>query len=94
MTQDEEILIGTIPKGVRTKDETRVSLKRFKGFHLLDIRQFVAGDAADNDELHPTKKGVCIRTARLPLLIELLEKALGEARKRGLFDGNQDRDAA
>jgi hypothetical protein len=78
-------LPATIATFAKNRRETvRVTLSRFEEIDLIDIRSF-AGDDFDI----ATKKGISLRVALLPRLIEGLQAAETEARKRGLIGGGQ-----
>ena len=74
--------IAIIPKNKR--EDIRISLSKFEELDLLNIRVFV--DYSDG-ERGPSKKGISIRVAQLPALLEALRKAELEARRRGLIGG-------
>ncbi|MFZ2158172.1 MAG: transcriptional coactivator p15/PC4 family protein [Bradyrhizobium sp.] len=73
--------VATFDKNRREK--IRITLSRFEEIDLVDVRCFAGaeGDIA-------TKKGVSIRVALLPKLIEGLLAAEAEARDRGLIGGD------
>ncbi len=74
-------LIETITKNKR--EEIRVALTKYEGHDLCDIRVF--SETYTSDERVATKKGVCVSVAKLPDLIEALQKAEAEARAAGLL---------
>lgn len=57
-----------------TSEEIRIARTEFKGHHLIDVRVFgrFGGPAA---VMMPTKKGLTIQVAQLPVLIEALRRA-------------------
>ncbi len=75
------VRIATIPKNSR--QQIQVSLSRWKGFDLVDVRVFAVVDSGS--EPVATKAGVSLRTANLPDLIQALEAALVEARRLGVL---------
>jgi hypothetical protein len=74
-------IIGRIPKNAR--ETILVSLDKFKGVDLLDVRVFFE----DDGDLKPTRKGIALKVEKLPELIEVLTKALAQARRQGLGKG-------
>jgi hypothetical protein len=88
MSEAPDTVIAVIPKNNRG-EKIRVALREFKGAHLADIRVVVDGN--DGSTVF-TPKGVAVPIRRLPAVIEALQKALDEARRRGLFE--RDREAA
>ena len=72
--------IAIIPKNKR--EDIRISLSKFEELDLLNIRVFV--DYSDGSR-GPSKKGISIRIAQLPAIIEALQQAELEARRRGLI---------
>lgn len=78
-------LPATVASFAKNRRETvRVTLSRFEEIDLIDIRSF-----AGNDQDIATKKGLSLRVALLPKLIEGLQLAEVEARKRGLIGGGK-----
>ena len=73
--------IAVIPKN--RSSEIRVSLVKYMGINLVDVRIF---SSFDNGEKRPTKQGVAVSITRLPALADALTLALTEARRLGLFD--------
>jgi hypothetical protein len=76
-------VIGTISKN--TLEEIRVSLDEFRGVALLDVRIFADFTGADHDNKRPTKKGISLKIAKLPELLQALREAEAEAIRRGLL---------
>ena len=74
--------IAIIEKNAR--EDVRVSIERFGGADLIDVRAWVWGSAEPADR-RPTRKGVCLNVAKLPALIAALETARDEALRRGLL---------
>ncbi len=66
-------LIGTIPKN--TVEQIRVGIEEYKGYQLLDIRVYFI---ADDDEPHPTKKGISINLELFDEFYDLVKKAAKE----------------
>ena len=83
MSDDAYDQIASVPKNSR--EEVRIALSEYRGTPLIDVRTF--SDYSGEGELKPTAKGVSLRIARLPELIEALEKARAEAERRGLIGG-------
>jgi hypothetical protein len=79
---NEPQIIATVEKN--TLEEVRVALDEFHGIDLIDIRVF-ADFTGTHAEKRPTKKGISLKVAKLPELIEALEKARAEAERRGLL---------
>ena len=52
----------------------RVTVDEYRGREVLDIRIWVVD--AESGEVHPTRKGVTVSTARLPELVSILQQAL------------------
>ena len=77
---DNDQLIARIPKNSR--EEFRISLTAFKGYDLASLRVWFQ---ADDGSMRPSKSGVVIRVGKLPDLIEALQGAETEARRRGLI---------
>jgi hypothetical protein len=75
-------LVGAVRKNAT--EEVRVALNEFHGSSLIDLRVFA--DLGDG-ERRPTKKGVALNVRALPELIEVLQRAEAEARRRGLISG-------
>jgi hypothetical protein len=74
--------IAIIPKNKR--EDVRISLSKFNDVDLLNIRVFVE---YSDGERGPSKKGISIRVAQLPALLEALQKAASAAHARGLIGG-------
>ena len=79
---DTATIIGTIRKNA--KEEIRVALDEYRGVQLCDLRVFASFDDGDA-ERKPTKKGIAFRVEQLPALIDALNDAAVEARRRGLI---------
>jgi hypothetical protein len=75
-------LVATVAKNAA--EEVRVSLSEFKGSRLVDMRIY-AEFGATAGEKKATKKGVALKLAKLPALIEALQAAQAEAEKMGLL---------
>ncbi len=74
-------LIETITKNKR--EEIRVALTKYEGHDLCDVRVF--SETYTSDERVATPKGISLSVAKLPVLIEALQKAEAEARAAGLL---------
>ena len=59
-----------------SREEVRARLRTFKGHELADIRVFATNDDGDGD--HPTKKGICVKVADLPKLLEAVRALIAE----------------
>ncbi len=70
-------------------EELRITLKEFKGRRYLDIRTYIDPYADEGQGRVPTKKGVTCPLAKLPDLIEVLQKAEVEAQALGLLKGEK-----
>ncbi len=79
--------IATIEKS--KIEELRVALKEYKGHRYVDIRTFAEPYADEGQGRVATKKGVTLSLAKLPELIEALQKAEVEARALGLLKGEK-----
>lgn len=77
--------IATVRKNAA--EEVRISLSEFHGTPLVDLRVFA--DFKGEGERQATRKGVSLKVERLPDLIEALDRALEEARRRGLVPGGR-----
>jgi len=71
----EDTVVYVFPKNSR--EEVRASLTTFKGHRLADLRVYAADE---NDVEHPTRKGIAVRVADLPKLLEAVQ-ALIEAER-------------
>lgn len=78
-----------------TREHAVVSLSRFNGHDLVDVRVHML--SVDAPTGRPTRKGVALKVGLLPELIAALSTALAEARQRGLMPDQlsaKDRTAA
>ena len=78
------VIIASMPKNSR--ERIRVSLDRWQGHDLLDIRvttQLTTG----TDIWSPTKKGLSVNVAMIPQLREALADAEAKALELGLIGG-------
>jgi hypothetical protein len=66
-----DITIASVSKNAR--EEIRVVLTNYKGHDLVDLRVFVEADG--RADRVPTRKGIAVKPALLPALIEALAKA-------------------
>ena len=78
---DDRIFIATIQKN--RSSEIRVSLEKYKGVNLVDVRIFEALDGGDR---RPTKRGISLVVTRIPALADAIQLALEEARRLGMFE--------
>ncbi len=83
--------IATIEKN--RSEELRIALKEFKGRHYLDVRTYCEPYSDEGQGRVPTKKGVTVPLAKLPELIEALQKTEAEARAAGLLRETEDQAA-
>ena len=79
---DENHLVGFVRKN--SVEEVRVALRDFRGEAFVDVRLFV-DIVGGPDGRQPTRKGVSLKVRALPDLINLLQRAEVEARRRGLI---------
>jgi len=75
-----DVVVGWVQKNQR--ENVRIALTSFKGHQLVDARVYAA---RDDGEPGPTKAGLTVRLDRLPALIEALQQAEAEARRRGML---------
>lgn len=80
------ITIATIPKSAR--QEIRVQLKEYKGSQYADLRLFEEFTGT-TDLKCPTKSGITVSFAALPLLADALADAVTQARALGLIGGEE-----
>lgn len=74
MSAATEQLIAAIGKNAR--EQVRVTLGSFNGHRLCHVRTYLlVADGVECDPPRPTKKGVAVKAAALPELIEALERA-------------------
>jgi len=66
----EENIVAEFDKN--SGEKLRVSLGSYRGHDLVNLRVWFRGE---DDQWHPTRKGVAISTELLPDLIDALEKA-------------------
>ena len=74
--------IATVRKNQR--EEIRVGLRQYQGHELFDVR--VYAEPYSGDQYVATKKGVCASVKLLPALIDALQEAETEARRRARSD--------
>lgn len=72
----EEIVIAQIWKGRRRVNHVRITLKRFEGRPIVDIRQYFVNAEGRSQ---PTTRGVALGIDKLPEIARALEKACGRA---------------
>jgi Transcriptional Coactivator p15 (PC4) len=77
---DGEVVIGVFPKNAT--EDVRITLGKFEGFDVLAIRVWYT---AEDGRPRPGNKGLTIRAALLPELLNLLERACDVAKDRGLL---------
>jgi hypothetical protein len=77
----EEVVVGQFFKN-RRKEHVRLTLRRFEGRAIADLRQFfVTADGFSQ----PTTKGIAIVVARLPDLAAIVNRAVKRAVDLGLL---------
>ena len=76
------VIVAEWPKNSR--ETVRVSLDQYRDRDTIDIRSWWT-DAAG--KLRPGKSGITLAVRHLPDLAEAIDKALAEAKGRGLLDG-------
>lgn len=80
----DPLFTGTVPRNDR--EEVRVTLDRYQGKPVIDVRtwaDYTAGAVAGRG---PTKKGVSLPAAQIPALIAALQAAQLEARSLGFLE--------
>jgi hypothetical protein len=80
----QAITVATIRKG---EAELRITLDRFKGRYVVDVRQWESFTPAR--VFMATKRGVTLAVVRLPELAKALAEAERHARELGLMGGEQ-----
>ena len=75
-------LVATVAKNAA--EEVRVSLSEFKGSQLIDLRIYAEFGAAVGEK-QATRKGIALKLAKLPELIEALQAARIKAERMGLL---------
>jgi hypothetical protein len=83
----EEVVVGQFFKN-RRKEHVRLTLKRFEGRPIADLRQYFVTDGGFSQ---PTTKGIAIVVARLPDLAAVINRAVKRAVELGLLteDGSE-----
>jgi Transcriptional Coactivator p15 (PC4) len=77
----DEVVVGQFFKN-RRKEHVRLTLKRFEGRPIADLRQFfVTKDGFSQ----PTTKGIALVVARLPDLAAIVNRAVKRAIELGLL---------
>ncbi len=71
----EDRVVYAFPKN--RNEEVRATLSTFKGRRFAHVRVYVSDE---DDELHPTRKGVAVKVEDLPKLLAAVE-ALIEAER-------------
>jgi hypothetical protein len=72
----EEIVVAQFWKGRQRNNHVRVTLKRFEGRPIIDVRQFFVTTSGHSQ---PTTRGIAMSVARLPELLKAIEKGYGKA---------------
>lgn len=78
---DTDTVIATLRKNAA--EDVRVALTEYRGHPLVDLRIFA--EYQSTGEVGPTKKGLTFSPSMLPGLIEALQAAEAESRRRGLL---------
>lgn len=65
-----------------SREEIRVSLDKFKGSDLFNLRVWFE---ADDGQMRPGKSGLAFRVDKLPEFITAANAALAEAKTKGLL---------
>ena len=73
-------------------EELHVGISEYRGHYLISCRIWANYDSP-LEEKRPTKKGFALAVAKLPELIEALQKAEAEARAAGLLQETEDQAA-
>jgi hypothetical protein len=76
------ITVKVLEKNAR--ERVRISLDRYRGVDLIDVRVTVELSSSSGTWV-PTAKGLSLRIEQLADLIEALQAAEAEARTRGLL---------
>ncbi|MGI8839896.1 MAG: PC4/YdbC family ssDNA-binding protein [Caulobacteraceae bacterium] len=79
------MVIATLPKNSR--ERVRVALDEYQGHRLIDVR-VVAQLTESSNAWFPTKRGVSLAIAHLPVLARALAAAEAQARELGLIGGD------
>lgn len=77
----DDVTIGTLPKNSR--ESIAVALRTYKGHQFVDVRIVVE---SKDGQPQPTGKGVAIKAANLPALVDLLREAHAKAVAAGWCD--------
>lgn len=77
----EEVVVGQFFKN-RRKEHVRLTLKRFEGRPIADLRQFFVTEGGFSK---PTTKGIAVVVARLPDLAAVINRAVKRAVELGLL---------
>jgi hypothetical protein len=75
-------IIGSMTKNAR--ESVAVMLRTYKGHRFIDVRTMARGPAGGS---LPTGKGVALKPAAVPELLDLLQRAHAEAVAAGWCDG-------
>ena len=89
-SENSDQLVATIIKN--STEELRIALSEYRGCHLINCRIWANYDSP-LEEKRPTKKGFALAVAKLPELIEVLQRAEQEARAAGLLQETEDQAA-
>ncbi|MET3299690.1 transcriptional coactivator p15/PC4 family protein [Bradyrhizobium diazoefficiens] len=79
----EDIVVAQFWKGRQRNNHIRVTLKRFEGRPIVDVRQFFV---TAEGKSQPTTRGVALDVRRLPELRKALEKAEAKALELDLIE--------
>jgi len=72
----EDIVVAQFWKGRERNNHVRVTLRRFEGRPIVDVRQFFV---TSEGRSQPTTRGVALSIGRLPDLLKAVEKAYAKA---------------
>lgn len=80
------VLVRELPKN--TREVWRVTLSKFGGHNLGNVRAWVPGGGKDGGDV-PTKNGLALRVEQLPAMAVALQSAYDEAVRLGLVGGER-----
>jgi hypothetical protein len=73
-------------RGRRRNEEIRVTLSRYEGRPIVDVRIFFV---TSTGHMQPSKKGIALSVNRLPALFKSIEKAYGKAIDLQLIEASE-----
>jgi hypothetical protein len=80
------VVVGVVD--LNSRDRLRASFDTFSGRKVFDLRKWFQPDGGG--DIRPTAKGLTISVERLPMLAELVNAALVQARADGLISPETD----